>query len=67
MMNTANGKAAAHVFKIKSVRIGAIELHDVDGAVMSDLSSSKILLGMSFLDQVDMKHGLGLMVLKQRI
>lgn len=67
MMNTANGKATAHVFKIKSVRIGGIELHDVDGAVMSDLSSSKILLGMSFLDQVDMQHGPGLMVLKQRI
>ena len=67
MMNTANGKATAHVFTIKSVRIGGIELHDVEGAVMSDLSSSKILLGMSFLNQVDMKHGPGLMVLKQRI
>ena len=67
MMNTANGKATAHVFTIKSVRIGGIELHDVEGAVMSDLSSSKILLGMSFLNQVDMQHGPGLMVLKQRI
>jgi aspartyl protease family protein len=67
MMNTANGKATAHVFTIKSLRIGGIEIHDVEGAVMSDLSSSKILLGMSFLNQVDMQHGPGLMVLKQRI
>ena len=66
MMNTANGKATAHVFTIKSVRIGSIELHDVEGAVMYDLSSSKILLGMSFLGQVEMQHNAGLMVLKQR-
>ena len=67
MMNTANGKTTAHVFTINSVRIGGIELHDVDAAVTSGMSSSKILLGMSFLNQVDMKHGPGLMVLKQRI
>jgi aspartyl protease family protein len=67
MMSTANGKASAQVFKLKSIRIGEIELHDVDAAVMSDLSSSKLLLGMSFLSRVDMQHGTGLMVLKQRI
>ena len=67
MMTTANGKATAHIFKIKSVRIGGIELHDVDGAVMADMSPSKILLGMSFLNQVDMTHDTGMMVLKQRI
>lgn len=67
VMSTANGKATAHVFTVKSVRIGGIELHDVDAAVMNDLASSKILLGMSFLNQVDMKHGPGLMVLKQRL
>lgn len=66
MMHTANGKATAHVFTIKSVRIGSIELHDIEGAVMYDLSSSKILLGMSFLGQVEMQHNAGLMVLKQR-
>lgn len=66
MMNTANGKATAHVFTIKSIRIGSIELQNVEGAVMHDLSSSKILLGMSFLGQVEMRHSAGLMVLKQR-
>lgn len=66
MMNTANGKATAHVFTVKSIRIGGIELHDVDAAVMDNLASSKILLGMSFLNHVDMKHGPGLMVLRER-
>jgi len=65
-MNTANGKASAHVFTVKSVRIGGIELHNVEAAVMGDMASSKILLGMSFLSQVNMKHGPGLMVLSER-
>lgn len=66
MMNTANGKSTAHVFTVKSIRIGGIELHNVEAAVMNNLASSKILLGMSFLKQVDMQHGPGMMVLKQR-
>lgn len=66
MMNTANGTATAHIFVIRRVRIGGIELHNVGAAVMSSLASSRILLGMSFLSRVDMKHGNGLMVLKQR-
>jgi len=65
MMDTANGKTTAHVFTIKSIRIGSIELHNVEAAVMNNLSSSKILLGMSFLNKVHMKHGPGLMVLSQ--
>ncbi|MEJ2361050.1 MAG: retropepsin-like aspartic protease [Gammaproteobacteria bacterium] len=67
MMNTANGKATAHLFTLKTIRVGGIELHNVKAAVMSNLSSDKILLGMSFLDKVDMSHGNGFMVLKQRI
>lgn len=67
MMNTANGKATAHLFTIKTIRIGGIELHNVDAAVMENLASSRILLGMSFLNQVNMKHANGFMILKQRI
>lgn len=66
MINTANGKATAHVFTIKQVRIGGIELHDVEAAVMQNLESPKILLGMSFLSQVDMSQSSGLVVLKHR-
>jgi aspartyl protease family protein len=66
MMNTANGKTTAHVFKVKSIRVGSIELHNVEAAVMQNISNAKILLGMSFLNQVEMKHGPGLMVLKSR-
>lgn len=66
MVNTANGKATAHVFNIDKIRIGGIELKNVQAAVMYDLSSSRILLGMSFLNQVEMQHKDGLMILKKR-
>lgn len=66
MVNTANGKATAHVFDIEKIRIGGIELKNVQAAVMHNLSSPRILLGMSFLNQVEMQHKDGLMVLKKR-
>lgn len=66
MVNTANGKSTAHVFTLKSVKIGSIEVNNVEAAVMHNLSTDKILLGMSFLNQVEMRHKNGLMVLKQR-
>lgn len=66
MMNTANGKTTAHVFTIKSVQVGGIELENVQAAVMHNMDDQKILLGMSFLGKVDMQHNNGLMVLRQR-
>jgi len=65
-MNTANGKVEAQLFKLQKIRIGGIELHDVQAAVVDNLASSRILLGMSFLNQVEMQHKNGLMILTQR-
>ena len=65
MMSTAKGKTTAHVFTIESVRIGGIELKNVKGAVVHELESSRMLLGMSFLSQVEMQQKNGLMVLKK--
>lgn len=67
MMNTAKGKTTAHVFTVASVRIGGIELKNVKAAVVHELESSKMLLGMSFLNQVEMRQKNGLMVLKKTI
>ncbi len=66
MVNTANGKTTAHVFKAKSIMIGSIELKDVDAAVIHNMPDDKILLGMSYLSKVEMQHKNGLMVLKYR-
>ncbi|MGD8783067.1 MAG: TIGR02281 family clan AA aspartic protease [Thioalkalispiraceae bacterium] len=65
MMNTAKGKTTAHVFTVASVRIGGIELHNVKAAVVHELDSSKMLLGMSFLNQVEMQQKNGLMILRK--
>ena len=65
MMNTAKGKTTAHVFNVASVRIGGIELKNVQAAVVHELESSKMLLGMSFLKQVEMQQKNGLMVLRK--
>ena len=64
-MNTANGTTIARVFTVDSVRIGGIELKNVKAAVVEELASSKMLLGMSFLNQVEMRQKNGLMVLKK--
>lgn len=65
MMNTAKGKTTAHVFTIKSIRIGGIELNNVKAAVVHELDSKKMLLGMSFLNQVEIQQKNGLMILKK--
>jgi aspartyl protease family protein len=65
MMNTAKGKTTAHLFTVKSVRIGGIELHNVKAAVVNELDSSRMLLGMSFLSQVEIQQKNGLMVLRK--
>jgi aspartyl protease family protein len=65
-MSTANGKVEAQLFKLQKIRIGGIELHNVQAAVVDNLASPRILLGMSFLNQVEMQHKSGLMILTQR-
>jgi len=65
MMSTAKGKTTAHVFTVARVRIGGIELRNVKAAVVHELQSNTMLLGMSFLNQVEMQQKNGLMVLKK--
>ena len=66
MVNTANGKTTAHVFNAKSVKIGGIELNDIEAAVIHNMPDDKVLLGMSYLSKVEMQQKNGLMILKSR-
>jgi aspartyl protease family protein len=66
MVNTANGKTTAHVFRVKSVMIGGIELKNIEAAVIHNMPDDKVLLGMSYLSKVEMEQKNGLMVLKYR-
>lgn len=53
-IQTASRVEAAYLVKLHSVRVGEIELRDVEGVVTESDFPSVILLGMSFLGRLDM-------------
>lgn len=55
MVNTANGVAKVYRVKLDSVRVGEIELHQVDAAVQEN-GLPFALLGMSFLNRTTMQR-----------
>jgi aspartyl protease family protein len=67
MTNTANGTATAYRIKLDTVRIGDITLNNVDAVVMErDDGLSSALLGMNFLNRMDMKREGDIMTLTRR-
>lgn len=56
VMVTANGSAPVYLVKLDSVKIGAIKLDNVDAAVDENDRVGMSLLGMSFLNRLDMKR-----------
>ncbi len=54
-MQTAAGPTPAYRIKLDTVRIGGIELNNVDGVVI-EKGLAVALLGMSFLNRVEMKQ-----------
>jgi aspartyl protease family protein len=65
MMSTASGPASVYGVKLDRIRIGAIELNNVD-AVVVEQGLSIALLGMSFLNRVEMQRDGGTMTLIRR-
>ena len=65
-MNTANGVAAAYRVQLDSVRIGDVELNNVDGLVNANDNLGVTLLGMSFLNRMEMKRDGQSMTLTKR-
>lgn len=65
MIQTANGEVAAYQVKLDKVRIGGIELTLVD-CVIIERGLPIALLGMSFLNRVEMKRDGGTMTLIRR-
>ncbi len=53
---TASGMVNTWLIKLKTVKVGDIELHNVEGAVVEGQGPSTILLGMSFLKHVKMQR-----------
>ena len=62
---TANGFTQAYRVKLARVRVGAIELHEIDGVVVQQ-GPGVALLGMSFLNRLEMKRDGDTMTLTRR-
>ena len=64
-LSTANGVVAAYRITLDTVRVGAIELHSV-GAVVIERGLDTPLLGMTFLNRVEMRREGSTMTLTRR-
>lgn len=56
-VETANGVVPAYKVSLRSVQIGGIVQHNVTGSISAGNQSREVLLGMSFLRNLDIKHG----------
>ena len=65
MSSTANGQIVVYKVKLASVRIGDVQLYDVDGLV-SQQPMPAVLLGNSFLTRFQMKRDNDTMTLTKR-
>jgi len=66
MMLTANGNVPAYRVKLDTVRIGDITVNSVDAVVMESGSLPVALLGMSFLNRMDIRREGEIMTLTKR-
>ena len=65
LSNTANGVAPVYRVKVDTVRVGEITLNNVD-ALVHDQDLPWVLLGMSFLNRVEMRREGGNLTLIKR-
>lgn len=65
MSQTANGQAAVSKIQLDTVRIGDVTLHNVD-ALIHQSEMPIALLGMSFLNRMEMQRDGNTMTLKKR-
>ncbi len=66
MLETASGRERAFQVMIDSVSVGGIKLHNVAAVVLEGSMPSTALLGMSFLNRVDMQRDGQALVLKSK-
>jgi aspartyl protease family protein len=66
LMGTANGTTVAYKVTLNSVRVGDIEVNNIEAAVLEGSQMPFALLGMSFLNRMEMKREGQVMVLTRR-
>jgi len=65
MVETANGSAPGFSTRLQRLRIGDIELRDVDAGIVPGMGGDDVLLGMSALRQLDFSSRGGDLLLRQ--
>ena len=65
-MHTANGMTASYHVKLDTVKVGDIEINNVDAAVIQNDAMGVTLLGMSFLNRMEMQRDGHSMTLTKR-
>ena len=65
-MNTANGATTGYLVKLDTVKVGGVTLHGVDAVVIEGTCFGSPLLGMSFLNRMNMKREGDIMTLTRR-
>jgi aspartyl protease family protein len=63
---TAAGQVSVYMVKLQTVRIGEIELQNVDGAVIDAPADNQVLLGASFLNRVELHRDGQMMLLREK-
>ena len=66
LASTANGVAEVYVVKLDTVQVGNILLTNIDGVVHANAELPVVLLGMSFLNRLDMRRENNNLTLKRR-
>lgn len=66
LASTANGVAEVYVVKLDTVQVGNILLTNIDGVVHANAELPVVLLGMSFLNRLDMRRENNILTLQRR-
>ena len=66
VMETANGDVLAYRVKLETVRVGDVVINNVDAVITEGNGLPVALLGMSFLNRVDIKREGAIMTLTKR-
>jgi len=65
-IHTASGRVGGYQIDLDKVQLGELMLRDVEGVVIEANAPAQVLLGMSFLNRLDMSNRGNIMVLRSR-
>ena len=66
LLRTANGNVSGYLIKLDTVSLGSVTIYGVDAVVIEGSGLASALLGMSFLNRMNMKREGDIMTLTRR-